>query len=160
MSHFHQYQTQVRWTGNTGRGTEHYRAYERSYTVSVKGKPEIAGSSDPAFRGDAARYNPEEMLVAALSACHMLFFLHYCADAGVIVTDYSDEAAGTMEETHDGSGRFTRVLLKPRVCIKETSMIEKANALHEKAHAACFIANSCNFPVLCEPVCGLEGVDS
>jgi organic hydroperoxide reductase OsmC/OhrA len=158
MPRSHHYQTQLRWTGNTGKGTEHYRSYERSYTVSVKGKPEIAGSSDPVFRGDRTRYNPEEMLVAALSACHMLFFLHFCADGGVVVLDYDDTATGTMEEDEDGRGRFTRVLLKPRVKVKETSsMIEKMQLLHARAHEACFIANSCNFPVCCEPYCRADG---
>ena len=153
MSKLHQYNTLLRWTGNSGKGTENYRAYERSYTVSVNGKPELAGSSDPAFRGDPAKYNPEEMLVAALSACHMLSFLHFCSAAGVIVVDYSDSASGTMEETKEGNGRFTEVVLKPNVVVKEASMIEKVNALHIKAHQYCLIANSCNFPVLHQPVC-------
>ena len=153
MSKLHQYNTLLRWTGNSGKGTENYRAYERSYTVSVNGKPELAGSSDPAFRGDPAKYNPEEMLVAALSACHMLSFLHFCSAAGVTVVDYSDSASGTMEETKEGNGRFTEVVLKPNVVVKEASMIEKVNALHVKAHQYCFIANSCNFPVLHQPVC-------
>ena len=153
MSKLHQYNTLLHWTGNSGKGTENYRAYERSYTVSVNGKPELAGSSDPAFRGDPAKYNPEEMLVAALSACHMLSFLHFCSAAGVIVVDYSDSASGTMEETKEGNGKFTAVVLKPNVVVKEASMIEKVNALHVKAHQYCFIANSCNFPVLHQPVC-------
>jgi organic hydroperoxide reductase OsmC/OhrA len=153
MSKLHQYNTLLHSTGNSGKGTENYRAYERSYTVSVNGKPELAGSSDPAFRGDPAKYNPEEMLVAALSACHMLSFLHFCSAAGVIVVDYSDSASGTMEETKEGNGRFTEVVLKPNVTVKEASMIEKVNALHVKAHQYCFIANSCNFPVLHQPVC-------
>jgi organic hydroperoxide reductase OsmC/OhrA len=153
MSKFHQYNTLLHWTGNSGKGTENYRAYERSYTVSVNGKPDLAGSSDPAFRGDPAKYNPEEMLVAALSACHMLSFLHFCSAAGVIIVDYSDSASGTMEETKEGNGRFTEVVLKPKVIVQEASMIEKVNALHVKAHQYCFIANSCNFPVLHQPVC-------
>jgi len=153
MSKIHQYSARLRWTGNTGKGTENYRAYERAYTVSINGKPELAGSSDPAFRGDPAKYNPEEMLVAALSACHMLSFLHFCSASGVIVENYSDDATGTMEETKEGNGRFTEVILKPRVIVREISMMEKANALHDKAHQYCFIANSCNFPVLHEPVC-------
>ncbi|HEY4153928.1 MAG TPA: OsmC family protein [Puia sp.] len=156
MAKAHQYNTHLRWTGNTGKGTENYRAYERAYTVSIQGKPEMTGSSDPAFRGDPARYNPEEMLVVALSACHMLSFLHFCSAAGVVVVDYSDAATGTMEESADGNGRFTEVLLKPMLIVKDASMIEKANALHEKAHQFCFIANSCNFPVLHQPVCTAE----
>jgi organic hydroperoxide reductase OsmC/OhrA len=153
MSKTHQYNTLLCWTGNTGKGTENYRAYERAYTVAINGKPELAGSSDPAFRGDPARYNPEEMLVAALSACHMLSFLHFCSASGVIVESYTDTATGTMEETKEGNGRFTEVILRPKVVVKEFSMVEKANALHDKAHQYCFIANSCNFPVLHQPAC-------
>jgi organic hydroperoxide reductase OsmC/OhrA len=153
MSKVHQYNTLLRWTGNTGKGTENYRAYERAYTFSINGKPELTGSSDPAFRGDPAKYNPEEMLVAALSACHMLSFLHFCSASGVIVENYSDTATGTMEETKEGNGRFTEVILKPSVIVREVSMLEKVNALHDKAHQYCFIANSCNFPVLHQPVC-------
>ncbi|HVY76847.1 MAG TPA: OsmC family protein [Puia sp.] len=148
MSKLHHYRVDVRWTGNTGRGTETYRGYERAHTISVEGKPEIHGSSDPSFRGDPSRYNPEEMFIASLSACHMLFFLHFCADAGVVVIAYSDAAEGEMEEAPDGKGRFKTVTLKPKVLVKEASMTEKINALHEKAHQFCFIANSCNFPVL------------
>ena len=146
----HRYSTRVRWTGNTGSGTCDYRAYERSHEISANGKPTIAGSSDPAFRGDAARYNPEELLVASLSACHMLWYLHLCADAGVVVTDYSDEAHGVMEETTAG-GRFTHVILQPSVTVASHDMIEKALQLHASAHKHCFIANSINFEVRVEP---------
>ena len=146
----HHYSTRVRWTGNRGAGTTDYRAYERSHEITADGKPTIAGSSDPAFRGDAARYNPEELFVASLSACHMLWYLHLCADAGVVVTDYYDESRGVMEETTSG-GRFTRVILRPRVTVASQDMIEQALQLHAGAHAHCFIANSVNFEVLVEP---------
>lgn len=146
----HHYHIQLQWTGNNGTGTSNYRAYERAYTISAKGKPDLLGSSDPAFRGDRGRYNPEEMLVAALSSCHMLWYLHLCAEAGVVVTDYRDAAGGTMEEGADGGGRFSEVILRPRVTITEEGMRERAEALHERAHALCFIANSCNFPVRTE----------
>ena len=158
MPKTHQYNSILRWTGNTGKGTENYRAYERAYTVSINGKPELEGSSDPAFRGDPAKYNPEEMLVAALSACHMLSFLHFCSAAGVVVLSYSDNATGTMEESPDGNGRFTEVMLRPNVIVKEVSMIEKINALHDKAHQYCFIANSCNFPVLHSGLCSVDSI--
>jgi organic hydroperoxide reductase OsmC/OhrA len=157
MNKSHQYNSNLRWTGNTGKGTENYRAYERAYTVSVNGKTPIEGSSDPSFRGDPSKYNPEEMLVAALSACHMLSFLHFCSASSVVVVSYSDIATGTMEEANDGNGRFTEVILKPQVIVKEASMIEKVNALHEKAHQYCFIANSCNFPVRHQPTCEVDG---
>jgi len=145
----HHYSTRVRWTGNTGTGTSDYRAYERSHVIEAEGKPAILGSSDPAFRGDTSRYNPEELLVSSLSACHMLWYLHLCADAGVVVTDYSDEALGVMEETR-GGGHFTSVLLQPRVTVASPDMTAKALQLHESAHAHCFIANSVNFEVRVE----------
>jgi organic hydroperoxide reductase OsmC/OhrA len=147
----HRYQTQVLWTGNMGQGTASYRAYERSHKIMVEGKPSILGSSDVAFRGDETKHNPEELLVASLSACHMLWYLHLCAEASIVVTNYLDRAVGTMLEAEDGSGRFTEILLKPVVTIATGSDIEQAEQLHEKAHHFCFIANSMNFPVLCEP---------
>ena len=147
----HHYNITVEWTGNTGNGTRDYKSYTRDYSIQCEGKPEIKGSSDPAFLGDRTRYNPEDMLVASLSSCHMLWYRHLCAEAGVIVTDYKDYAEGVMEETANGSGRFTAVTLKPVVTVKDNSMIEKANALHKRANEMCFIANSCNFPVDHEP---------
>jgi organic hydroperoxide reductase OsmC/OhrA len=144
----HFYSTNIEWTGNTGAGTQHYQRYERSHTIQAPGKPVILGSSDVAFRGDAARYNPEELLVSSLSACHMLWYLHLCSAAEIIVTHYQDNATGTMIETADGGGRFTEVVLNPMVVVAKADMIEPAMLLHEKAHALCFIANSVNFPVL------------
>jgi organic hydroperoxide reductase OsmC/OhrA len=143
----HHYNTTLSWTGNKGTGTSDYRAYERSHLLSVAGKPEIPASSDPKFRGDKTRYNPEELLVASLSSCHMLWYLHLCAVNGVVVVEYNDSAAGTMTETENGSGQFIEATLRPIVTVKEKSMIDKANALHEEAHSMCFIARSVNFPV-------------
>ena len=143
----HHYKATITWTGNTGKGTSDYRAYERNHTISIDGKPTIPGSSDPSFRGDPTRYNPEEMLVASLSACHMLWYLHVCTEAGVVVVDYTDDATGTMAETADGGGHFKEVTLHPKVTVSDESMIAKANELHRKANKLCFIANSCNFPV-------------
>jgi len=147
----HTYQTSIRWTGNNGSGTSDYRAYERSHTLMVSGKPDLLCTSDPAFRGDPSRHNPEELLVASLSSCHMLWYLHFCAVNGVVVVDYQDEAVGIMSENKDGSGEFTQVVLRPRVIVKDVSMISKANDLHHEAHQFCFIARSVNFPVLHEP---------
>ena len=148
----HTYQTNLVWTGNTGEGTKTYSGYSRAHEISVEGKPVISGSSGPHFRGDKSRYNPEEMLVAALSACHLLSYLHQCASAGIVVVDYEDEASGTMVETENGGGHFTEVVLRPRVSISPDSDREKASALHHKAHELCFIASSVNFPVRAEPV--------
>lgn len=136
-----------------GQGTATYTGYERAHDVWVKGKPKIKGSSDPHFRGDKGRYNPEELLVASLSSCHMLWYLHLCSVAGIIVLSYTDKAEGIMEETDNGSGRFARVNLNPNVGLPDALMIDKAMALHQQAHDMCFIANSCNFPVYHDPVC-------
>ena len=147
----HLYSVNVRWTGNLGNGTADYRAYKRDHEISAQGKPPVLASSDPAFRGDGSRYNPEDLLVASLSACHMLWYLHLCADAGIVVTRYQDEAKGTMVETEDGGGHFTQVTLQPAVTVAAGADARVALQLHEKAHHHCFIASSVNFPVLCEP---------
>lgn len=152
MARTHRYSVTVRWTGNTGTGTSDYRSYEREHEISAGAeKPVIAGSSDPAFRGDAGRWNPEELLIASLSACHKLWYLHLCADSGVQVVSYVDHAEGVMEEADDGSGRFSMVLLRPEVAITRASHVEKSHHLHEAARRMCFIANSVNFPVRHEP---------
>jgi organic hydroperoxide reductase OsmC/OhrA len=147
----HHYQATIQWTGNKGTGTSTYTAYNRSYDMSIPGKAMIQGSSDPAFRGDKSKHNPEDLLVMSLSSCHMLWYLHLCAQHGVIVTDYLDEATGTMAENSDGSGQFTEVTLKPKVTVKDASMIEKAEALHHQANQMCFIARSVKFPVNHKP---------
>lgn len=147
----HHYKASITWTGNKGTGTDNYRNYDRSHTISMENKADILGSSDPSFRGDKTRHNPEELLVASLSTCHMLWYLHLCSEAGVTVVDYIDHATGTMIETSNGGGQFTEVSLHPMVTVKEESMIDKANELHAKANELCFIANSVNFPVKHEP---------
>lgn len=151
MNKSHHYQLEIKWTGNNGTGTSGYRDYERSYDVSGEGKETIESSSDPAFRGDKNKYNPEELLLASLSGCHMLSYLHLCAVNGVIVIQYTDEAKGIMVQTSDGKGNFEEVTLYPKVIVSEISMIEKANELHLKANEYCFIANSVNFPVHHKP---------
>lgn len=150
MGKTHHYGVRIEWTGNRGEETSHYRAYSRDHEITADGKPVVAGSSDPAFRGDAARYNPEDMLVSALSACHMLSYLHLCAVNGIVVTAYRDRATGEMSETGDGGGRFTSVRLRPRVTVASGDA-GLARRLHEQAHHLCFIASSVNFPVACEP---------
>ncbi len=147
----HRYRTDLRWTGDAGSGTSSYAAYRRDHVVTAAGKPPIPGSADPHFRGDPQRWNPEELLVASLSACHQLWYLHLCADAGVIVTGYEDQAEGFMLESSDGGGRFTRAVLRPSVQIRSGCDPELAMALHARAHALCFIARSVAFPVTCEP---------
>lgn len=152
MEKKHFYTSNIKWTGNRGEGTSSYNGYDRNHIISIKNKKDIEGSSDRSFMGDATKHNPEEMLVSSLSACHMLWYLHLCADNGIVITEYTDEATGTMLQTEAG-GHFTEVILHPVVTITDKRHIEKANALHEAANKHCFIANSCNFPVKHEPVC-------
>jgi organic hydroperoxide reductase OsmC/OhrA len=148
----HHYKSTVHWTGNKGAGTGGYTGYERSHQISIENKPDILGSSDPAFRGDKTKHNPEDLLVSSLSSCHMLWYLHLCAEAGVVVMDYIDHATGIMTETEEGGGYFTQVTLNPVVTVLDESMIYSANDLHAKANERCFIANSVNFPVYHNPM--------
>jgi len=156
----HHYAVTVTWTGNTGAGTGSYRGYERAHAISAAGKPTIAGSSDPAFRGHSTRWNPEELLLASLAACHKLWYLGLCAQAGVVVTAYEDAAEGSMVEQADGAGQFTGVVLHPRVTISAASDEVRALELHREAHAMCFIARSVNFPVRHEPTILREGPEA
>ncbi|ADU72033.1 OsmC family protein [Pantoea sp. At-9b] len=145
----HHYQVTVRWTGNRGDGTASYTAYDRNGELLAAGKPTLPLSADPAFRGDASRWNPEELLLAAASACHKLWYLHLCADAGINVESYEDAAEGTMVE--GTRGHFTQIILQPRITLRNPADTERARELHHQAHDACYIANSLNFPVSCEP---------
>lgn len=147
----HSYSTQVVWTGNRGSGTSSYRAYDRAHEIRSPGKPPLFCSSDPKFLGDRGRYNPEELLVAALSSCHMLWYLHLAADNGIVVIDYRDDASGTMFETSDGGGRFSEVTLRPVVTAIGPVDAALAESLHHRAHDLCYIASSVAFPVGCEP---------
>ncbi|HET6175135.1 MAG TPA: OsmC family protein [Gaiellales bacterium] len=157
MPRTHKYETLSVWTGDRGQGTADYRSYDRTYDTSSPGRPPIAGSSDPAFRGDADCWNPELLLVAALSQCHMLSYLHRCAASGVVVTGYEDAAEGVMAETPDGGGHFEDVVLRPVVTVGEPGMVERAQELHHEAAALCFIAASVNFPVRHEPRAVVRG---
>lgn len=139
------------WTGNVGQGTSSYRSYQRRHEVRAPGKQVIEGSADPAFRGDGELYNPEELLVASLSQCHMLWYLHLAADTGVVVIGYHDRARGTLAENPDGSGQFEEVVLAPEVTVNDWASLDAAEALHERAHELCYIAKSLNFPVRHEP---------
>lgn len=142
----HRYRLTAEWTGNRGTGTSGYRDYDRSVTISTAGKPDLLASADRPFRGDPARWNPEDLLVAALAQCHLLSYLHACVQAGVVVVAYRDEATGTMRQQGEG-GAFVEVVLHPRVTVADASMVDAALAAHDRAHEWCFIANSVNFPV-------------
>lgn len=143
----HQFRMATRWTGNLGTGTSAYTAYSRNHELSAPGKTMRIEGSSAVARGDHSRYNPEELLVGALSACHMMWVLHLCADAGIVITEYTDEAVGEMAEHRDGSGEFTRVILRPRMVISDPSRRDEAAAIHDRAHHVCCLARSMNFPV-------------
>lgn len=158
MTSEHTYDVTVEWTGNLGAGTEGYRAFSRAHEVLVDGKAPIAASSDPAFRGDDSRWNPEELLVASIAQCHLLWYLHLCAANGVNVVDYEDRAHGVMRmDATGGGGQFAQVVLRPEVTVTDASMVDKARSLHGEVGAVCFIARSVNFPLTHEPVIRVEG---
>jgi organic hydroperoxide reductase OsmC/OhrA len=147
----HRYGLAVEWTGNLGDGTSSYRGYSRDHDVVIPGLPVLKGSADPTFHGDRERYNPEQLLLAALAQCHLLSYLHVAVKHGVVVTAYRDEASGLMRLNRDGSGQFERVTLRPRVTVADAGQVELAGRLHHEANQVCFIARSVNFPVDHEP---------
>ncbi|CAH0128179.1 hypothetical protein SRABI76_00231 [Microbacterium oxydans] len=143
----HRYALTSTWTGNSGTGTSGYRDYRRDVTIDAEGKPELLASADKPFRGDPGRWNPEDMLLASLSECHLLSYLHACVTAGVVVISYRDQATGMMRENGSGGGAFVEVTLHPEVVVAQASMIDAAERAHRQANEWCFIANSVNFPV-------------
>lgn len=148
----HYYEVEISWTGNRGTGTSSYNAYDRDFTATSKGKPVLQGSSDPAFLGDPAKWNPEDMLVVSISACHKLWYLHLCAANKIVVTSYVDNATGYMvEENPTRKGHFTKIILRPNVAVTQESDKELAIKLHDQAHHECFMANSVNFEIQCKP---------
>lgn len=147
MNNKHFYQINTKWSETKGSGTSDYKSYSRNHTISAKNKEKINCSADPAFRGDETKYNPEELLLGAVSSCHMLWYLHLCAVNGVVILDYNDNATGIMEENGMDGGRFAQITLNTEVIVKTEDMIEKAILLHSKANKLCFIANSLNFKV-------------
>ncbi|MTB49469.1 OsmC family protein [Lewinella sp. W8] len=152
MERAHHYSVRNEWTGNRGSGTLDYRAYSRDHLISVAGKSQIIeGSSDPKFRGDAGRYNPEELFISSISACHMLWYLHLAAVNGVTVMEYVDEAEGVMQEASDGAGEFSSVVLRPKIVIAESDKVDIAHDLHHEAGKKCFIANSLKFDISYAP---------
>lgn len=144
----HHYTIDLKWTGNEGKGTQNYKTYNRNHSINADGKyNEILGSSDPLFRGDKTKYNPEDLFLSSIASCHMLWYLHLCAANHIIVTSYTDKATGIMEESHNGSGQFKEVTLHPVIVIEDESQIGRAMELHTDANKMCFIANSCNFKI-------------
>ncbi len=159
MAISHEYEVSVEWTGNRGEGTRDYKSYDRDFLIHGAGKPDIAGSSDAAFRGDPSRWNPEDLLLASVSACHKLWYLHLCADAGIQVTCYQDHAIGTMITDARG-GAFKKIILRPVITIVNKEDIGKSQTLHHDAHEKCFIANSVNFPIEIDARISAETADS
>lgn len=157
MSITHHYKLSAIWTGNAGSGTTNVRSYDRSHTVSIAGKPELHLTTDNAAVGDKNKLNPEDLLVSAVASCHMLSYLYVCALEGVVITDYRDEATGTMLEKEAGGGQFQEVTLNPVVTVADAAMRRRAIELHHRAHEVCYIANSVNFEVRCNPVCKVAG---
>jgi organic hydroperoxide reductase OsmC/OhrA len=156
MAHEHTYKLTAVWTGNKGEGTKNVRTYDRSHTVSIQGKPELFLTTDNAAVGDKSKLNPEDLLVSALSSCHLLSYLYLCAMEGIVVTSYTDNATGIMIEEASGAGSFKEVTLNPIFSVTDESMVERAIELHHKAHEICYIANSVNFEVKCNPSCNVE----
>lgn len=152
-NNLHPFTIKTEWTGNIGTGTSGYTDYNRNHIVSVEHKVDIQCSTDPLFKGDATKHNPEDFFISALSTCHMLWYLHLCADAGIIVTAYTDQATGILDLD---KGKFIEVTLKPNVIVSEEHMIAKAISLHHDANSKCFIANSCNFEIKHQPTCGVK----
>ena len=148
----HRYEVQVEWTGNLGTGTSSYEGYTRDHRLAAPGKEVLACSADPSFRGDPSRYNPEELFIASIASCHMLWYLHLCADAGVRVLAYEDRPTGILAESGMQAGELTVVALHPRVEVERESEVETARALHEQAHALCFLARSVRTPIRIEPL--------
>lgn len=147
----HDYTARITWTGNQGEGTSSYTGYGREYLIAIPGKPELAASADPVFHGAADRHNPEDLFLASISACHMLFYLSLCARKGLRVLAYEDAAEGIMTVYPGGGGRFEEITLRPAVVVAPDGDIEAARQLHETAHELCFIANSCSVPIRIEP---------
>jgi organic hydroperoxide reductase OsmC/OhrA len=153
MAHQHNYKITTEWTGNKGDGNKNVRTYDRSHTVSIQGKPELFLTTDNAAVGDKSKLNPEDLLVSAISSCHMLSYLYACAMEGIVITSYIDHATGIMIENSSGGGNFKEVTLNPICYVADESMVAKAIELHHKAHEICYIANSVNFEVMCNPTC-------
>ncbi|QPZ37220.1 OsmC family protein [Paramicrobacterium chengjingii] len=156
----HTYNVEIVWTGNRGTGTSGYRSYGRDLRIIGSGKPEIDGSADSTFHGDADRWNPEELFLTSLAQCHMLSYFHAAVKAGVVVMAYSDTPIGTLDVNTDGSGGFRQVTLRPRLTLAPGGDVDAAMRAHDAAHRMCFIANSVSIPVHVEPEIVVEGADS
>lgn len=152
MASNHIYTSRVEWTGNTGEGTRTYKGYDRTWDIAVPGKPVIHCSNDPLLGGDPALMNPEDLLISALSACHMLWYLHLASVDKITVLSYRDDPVAQGENMPDGSGRFLNATLRPHITVEAGCDLVRARDIHNEIHNYCFIARSVNFPVSCEPI--------
>ena len=143
----HPYGCTIEWTGDRGEGTLRYRGYDRTWDVITPGKPVIHCSNDPLLGGDPTLHNPEDLLIASLSACHMLWYLHLASNAGIVVRGYRDEPEAIGETSADGAGRFLRATLRPAIRVAAGADLAQADAIHLEVHKFCFIARSVNFPI-------------
>ncbi len=157
MSRLHDYTSDITWTGNRGDGTRTYRGYDRTWNIALPGKAVIHCSNDPLLGGDPSKMNPEDLLLSALSACHMLWYLHLASAAGITVTSYRDRPVGHGETSPNGAGRFLSAVLRPEIAVTAGADLALADSLHHKVHEFCFIARSVNFPVTYEPVFRIDG---
>lgn len=153
----HDYTSRVVWTGNRGEGTAQYQGYDRTWDIAVPGKPVVHCSNDPLLGGDPAKMNPEDLLLSALAACHMLWFLHYAAENGIVVTGYEDDPLGRGEIGRGGAGRFLEAVLRPVIRVRSGADLALAEALHHRIGQVCFIARSVAFPVRHEPRYVIDG---
>ena len=151
MAKLHDFAASIVWTGNRGEGTRAYKGYDRTWDIALPGKDIIHCSNDPLLGGDPAKMNPEDLLISALSACHMLWYLHLASNAGIVVTGYRDDPIGHGETLPNGAGRFLAAVLRPKNSVQEGADLGFAGELHHKVHDFCFIARSVNFPVSYEP---------
>ena len=151
MTKTHEYPAKIVWTGNSGTGTSAYKAYERTWDMAAEDKAVINCSNDPLLGGDRLKYNPEDLLISAVASCHMLWYLHLCSQAGVVVTAYEDNPVGIGESEPSGAGQFIEAVLRPKITITAESDPQKAVTLHDEIHQYCYIARSINFPLRFEP---------
>lgn len=143
--------SEIVWTGNRGPGTRTYRGYDRTWDIAIAGHEAVHCSNDPLLGGDPAKMNPEDLLLSALSACHMLWYLHLASAAGIVVHGYRDRPVGRGETLPSGAGRFVSAVLRPEITVERGADLTEAAAIHGRIHEVCFIARSVNFPVTCEP---------
>lgn len=152
MAKEHDYTSTIRWTGDRGQGTKTYKGYDRTWRIETPGKAPVECSNDPLLGGDPTKHNPEDLLLSALSSCHMLWYLHLASNAGIIVHGYEDSPVGVGETSPDGAGRFLRATLRPLIQVKAGADLRRADDIHQEIKRYCFIARSVNFPVACDAV--------